>query len=89
LHEHEDAFCYPNTDDVIGELIIRIESDSPLESPVEGDALLNDLVLKGMSRSTPTLLESASEDVTRHVMVARWESVLQKQTAELKVRRRM
>lgn len=83
-----DAFCYPNGKDVIGELTIRVEADVPVESPIEGDAILNDLGEKRMNRSTPLLLVGSSEGISQHVVVSRWRNVLPKQTAELMIRRK-
>jgi hypothetical protein len=87
LPAQDDAFCYPNVSDVIGELTIRIESDVPLDAPQEGDALINDLVDRSIKRSTPMLYKSASEGISEYVAVARWENVLQKQIPQLRIRR--
>lgn len=88
LDPASDAFCYPNSKDVIGELTIRVEADVPLEAPEEGDAILNDLAEKRMTRSAPAILVGGSEGFHQHVVVGRWQNVVPKQTAELRIRRK-
>ncbi len=91
LHPDEDAFAYPNEKDVIGELTIRIESDVPLSNPIQGDGLLYDKVDKQIVKGfTPSLYQSDSNSkgITLYVAVARWEKVIQKQVAELRIHRK-
>ncbi|MEI9954151.1 MAG: hypothetical protein WDO74_35550 [Pseudomonadota bacterium] len=84
LPPHEDAFCYPNKSDVIGELSIVIESDVPLLEPSDKDAFLKDR-LKNVSISAEALAyrHSNSEGVLHHELVARWSTVTPQANAEL------
>jgi hypothetical protein len=88
LGKWDDAYCYPNEDDVIGQLTIMIESTVPLGQPQNGDALLvHDDDTEHALKTLPDYHASDSEGEKQYVVVQRWFDVRPGQRAELLVRR--
>jgi hypothetical protein len=90
LNPTEDVYCYPNSEDIIGDLAIRIESPLPIKTPLSGEALLagigTNLSLPKIS-SVPNSYPADTPGKTPWVVAAHWSHVKPGQIAELKVRR--
>jgi hypothetical protein len=78
----QNAFGYPNTGekpDVIGSLMIMIESPFPLDAPTDRDAVVHfeDLSRKGTFLWTkPALRESLDGTTKSYAVIARWDNVI-------------
>ncbi len=83
----EDVFCYPNSEDVIGDLTIRIESPIPAKPPQRGDAILFDTTRAVSRTETPALYPSDTPGSSPFVLVGHWKNVTPGQVAELKISR--
>jgi hypothetical protein len=86
----DDTYCYPNTEDVIGDLTIRIQSPLPVKPPILGDALLfdNHEPHHPASHATkPALYPPDGPGTSPFILVARWKNITPNQTAELKISR--
>jgi hypothetical protein len=90
LRSNEDVYCYPNTEDVIGELILRIESPIPIHPPRDGDALLvtkSGASSDSVQRSTPSLFAADKNFSSSSVIVAKWKNLTPGMAVELKLAR--
>ncbi len=89
LTPREDVWGYPNTEDVIGELTILVESDAPLKTPRDGDALLAEQIhgQRVVHANTPALRAPEKESPAPYVLVARWQKVMPGQLVELRLAR--
>jgi hypothetical protein len=83
----EDVFCYPNSEDVIGDLTIRIESPIPIKPPQPGDALLFDPAASASQTETPALYPPDAPGTSPFILVGHWRNVTPNQVAELKISR--
>jgi hypothetical protein len=87
LTETQDAFCYPNSEDVIGQLTIMVQSTLPLLPSVNGDAGLNTRRPAGTGDDwgTPEFHNTDSEGIHRSVVAYRWANVVPGQVAGVRV----
>jgi hypothetical protein len=90
LNPTEDVYCYPNSEDIIGDLTIRIESPLPIKTPLTGEALLAGM---GTNVSSPKILSlpisypADTPGKTPWVLTAGWNHIVPGKIAELKIRR--
>lgn len=86
----EDAWCYPNTEDVIGEVTIIIRSDAPLVPSNDGDALLVDRSTPPKETKVPSKPEfrsPANGESGPYIVTARWTNVLPQQFPQIRIAR--
>jgi len=82
----EDAWCYPNERDFIGQLTIIVESDSlDFVEPRSGDASMWDKATGTVKPGAPVRRRSESEAVKHNLLLARWVNVRPGTRAGLKV----
>jgi len=86
----DDVWGYPNTEDVIGELTILVQSKLPIKAPHDGDALLADTHNKSqptVKLSQPSLQAPDKDTAVPNVLAAHWQNVMPGQAAELHLAR--
>lgn len=85
---NEDAWCYPNHSDFIGEFILFVESTTlKFKDPSRGDAMVwSPNAEPRVAEIAPTKHESLSEGISRSVVVGRWRNVHPTETVGLLVK---
>lgn len=88
----DDAWCYPNVEDVIGELTIIVESYRPIKSPSDEDLLLVDKSdpdsrKRTFQKGRPVLQSPDSGSSAPYVLVGRWTNVMPNQYCEIRLSR--
>lgn len=85
LAANQDAFCYPNQEDVIGELRIMVEAPFGLTRPGAEDSGLHTADPLSDSWGMPDSYATDSEGIHRDVLSARWTNVVPGQVAGVRV----
>ena len=86
----DDAWCYPNEADIIGEFTIVIQSFRPIQTPKDGDMLLLDRSNpneEGRRPQRPTLNTPDADSSAPYVLVAKWNKVMPGQTIGVRLSR--
>ena len=82
----EDAWCYPNLEDVIGELTIVVQSYRPIKAPRDGDMLLvnhSDSKEDKKRLDRPVLYIPDKDSSSPFILVGKWKNVMPKWNAEI------
>jgi len=86
LGPNEDVWCYPNEEDVVGEIVLVIRSRRPVLAPKFGDLLLVDASLPtrtAADKAVPRLSVPDGKSNALYVLSGRWKAVKKGQYAEL------
>jgi hypothetical protein len=90
LSPTDDAWCYPNEADIIGEFTIVIQSFRPIQPPKDGDMLLldrSDPKQEARRPERPSLHTPDQNSSAPYVLVAKWSKLMPHQTVGLRFSR--
>ncbi len=90
LAPSDDAWCYPNDADIMGEFTIVIQSSLPIQPPKDGDMLLvdrSDPKQESRRPEKPTLNAPDQNSTAPYVLVAKWNQVMPNQTVGVRLSR--
>jgi len=86
----DDAWCYPNESDIIGEFTLIIQSRYPIRPPQDGDMLMmdrSDPKQESRRPETPSLHAPDVRGAGPYVLVAKWGKVLPRQSVQVRFSR--